>query len=101
MVDVGGGTGFCTQGIVKTISPINVVLMDQSPQQLAKAKKKKDLQGVTIVEVQLPSANASAQQRGKASSETYEQVILVNTHLLFLQCGVGRCRGSAFPHRQL
>ncbi len=56
MVDVGGGTGFCTQGIVKTISPINVVLMDQSPQQLAKAKKKKDLQGVTIVEVQLPSA---------------------------------------------
>ena len=55
MVDVGGGTGFCTQGIVKTISPINVVLMDQSPQQLAKAKKKKDLQGVTIVEVQLPS----------------------------------------------
>ncbi|EIE26395.1 S-adenosyl-L-methionine-dependent methyltransferase [Coccomyxa subellipsoidea C-169] len=50
VVDVGGGTGFCTQGIVKTISPINVVLMDQSPQQLAKAKKKKDLQGVTIVE---------------------------------------------------
>jgi MPBQ/MSBQ methyltransferase len=50
VVDVGGGTGFCTQGIVKTVSPINVVLMDQSPQQLAKAKKKKDLEGVTIVE---------------------------------------------------
>lgn len=51
MVDVGGGTGFCTQGIVQTVSPINVVLMDQSPHQLAKAKKKPDLKGVTIVEV--------------------------------------------------
>ncbi len=51
VVDVGGGTGFCTQGIVKTVSPENVVLMDQSPQQLAKARKKKDLQGVNIVEV--------------------------------------------------
>lgn len=51
VVDVGGGTGFCTQGIVKTVSPENVVLIDQSPQQLAKARNKKDLQGVSIVEV--------------------------------------------------
>lgn len=51
VVDVGGGTGFCTQGIVQTIPPQNVTLIDQSPHQLAKAKAKADLQGVTILEV--------------------------------------------------
>lgn len=50
VVDVGGGTGFCTQGIVKTVKPSNVTLLDQSPQQLAKARAKADLQGVTILE---------------------------------------------------
>jgi MPBQ/MSBQ methyltransferase len=29
VVDVGGGTGFCTLGIVKTIKPSNVTLIDQ------------------------------------------------------------------------
>lgn len=43
--------GFCTQGVVKFVKPENVTLLDQSPQQLAKARAKKDLQGVTIVEV--------------------------------------------------
>lgn len=51
VVDVGGGTGFCTQGIVKTVSPTNVTLLDQSPHQLEKAQKKADLQGISIVEV--------------------------------------------------
>ena len=48
--DVGGGTGFCTQGIVKHVDPKNVTLLDQSPQQLSKARAKKDLEGVTIIE---------------------------------------------------
>jgi MPBQ/MSBQ methyltransferase len=48
--DVGGGTGFCTQGIVKSVLPTNVTLLDQSPHQLSKARAKKDLEGVTIVE---------------------------------------------------
>lgn len=51
MVDVGGGTGFCTQGVVQAVKPENVTLIDQSPHQLAKARKKADLQGVTILEV--------------------------------------------------
>lgn len=51
VVDVGGGTGFCTQGIVQHVPPSNVTLMDQSPDQLNKARGKADLQGVTIVEV--------------------------------------------------
>ena len=49
---MGGGTGFCTQGIVAAgITPTNITLLDQSPHQLAKARAKPDLQGVTIVEV--------------------------------------------------
>ena len=50
MVDVGGGTGFCTQGVVRTVPASNVTLLDQSPHQLAKARKKADLQGVTVVQ---------------------------------------------------
>ena len=49
---MGGGTGFCTQGVVAAgIRPDNITLIDQSPHQLAKAKKKPDLQAVTILEV--------------------------------------------------
>jgi hypothetical protein len=51
VVDVGGGTGFCTLGVVKTIKPENVTLIDQSPHQLEKARQKPGLKGVTIMEV--------------------------------------------------
>ena len=48
--DVGGGTGFCTQGIVKAgVRPENITLLDQSPHQLAKARGKADLAGVETV----------------------------------------------------
>ena len=50
---MGGGTGFCTQGIVQHVQPQYVTLIDQSPHQLAKARGKQDLQGVTIMEVSL------------------------------------------------
>lgn len=49
--DVGGGTGFCTLGVVQTVRPENVTLVDQSPHQLEKAKAKAALQRVTIKEV--------------------------------------------------
>lgn len=40
------------QGIVKAgVLPTNITLIDQSPQQLDKARGKADLQGVTILEV--------------------------------------------------
>ncbi len=51
VVDVGGGTGFCTQGIVEHIPQRNVTLIDQSPDQLNKARGKQDLQGIKILEV--------------------------------------------------
>ena len=49
--DVGGGTGFCTLGVVETVKPENVTLVDQSPHQLSKAKAKSALKFVTIKEV--------------------------------------------------
>jgi len=45
VVDVGSGTGFTTQGIVRQIAPENVACIDQSPHQMARAKAKNDLQG--------------------------------------------------------
>jgi len=48
VIDVGSGTGFTTQGIVKYVRPQNVTCVDQSPHQMAKAKQKPDLQGCTF-----------------------------------------------------
>lgn len=48
VIDVGSGTGFTTQGIVKYIRPQNVTCVDQSPHQMAKAKQKPDLQRCTF-----------------------------------------------------
>ncbi|KAM0883874.1 hypothetical protein ACQ4PT_031343 [Festuca glaucescens] len=50
VVDVGGGTGFTTLGIVRHVDPENVTLIDQSPHQLNKARQKKALKGVNIME---------------------------------------------------
>ena len=47
---MGGGTGFCTQGIVKHVDPTCVTLLDQSDHQMEKAMRKKDLKGVTLVQ---------------------------------------------------
>lgn len=49
-VDVGGGTGFTTLGIVKHVNPEFVTILDQSPHQLAKAREKEELKKCTIVE---------------------------------------------------
>lgn len=50
VVDVGGGTGFTTLGIVKHVDAKNVTILDQSPHQLAKAKKKEPLKDCKIIE---------------------------------------------------
>lgn len=50
VVDVGGGTGFATLGIVKHVDAKNVTIIDQSPHQLAKAKQKEPLKECKIIE---------------------------------------------------
>ena len=44
-VDVGAGTGFCTEGIVAAVAPERVTMIDQSPHQLARARRKSALAG--------------------------------------------------------
>lgn len=50
VVDVGGGTGFTTLGIVKHVDAKNVTIIDQSPHQLAKAREKEPLKECKILE---------------------------------------------------
>ncbi|KAJ8547571.1 hypothetical protein K7X08_011157 [Anisodus acutangulus] len=50
VVDVGGGTGFTTLGIVEHVDAKNVTILDQSPHQLAKAKEKEPLKECKIIE---------------------------------------------------
>jgi MPBQ/MSBQ methyltransferase len=46
VVDVGAGTGFCTEGIVRHVAPERVTMVDQSPDQLARARAKPSLAAV-------------------------------------------------------
>lgn len=48
-LDVGAGTGFATEGIVAHVDPVNVTLLDQSPHQLGRARRKPALEGATMV----------------------------------------------------
>src|ERR671933_406924 len=40
VVDVGAGTGFTTSGILRAVAPERVTMIDQSPHQLARARRK-------------------------------------------------------------
>ena len=46
VVDVGAGTGFATEAIVRAVAPGRVTMLDQSPHQLARARRKRALDGV-------------------------------------------------------
>ncbi len=50
VIDVGSGTGFNTEGIVRHVHPSNVTCVDQSPHQLKRARSKKILQGCTFIQ---------------------------------------------------
>jgi MPBQ/MSBQ methyltransferase len=46
VADVGAGTGFTTEGIVRAVAPGRVTMIDQSPHQLARARRKAALASV-------------------------------------------------------
>src|ERR671930_2507002 len=46
VADVGAGTGFTTSGIVRSVAPERVTMVDQSPHQLARAERKAALDAV-------------------------------------------------------
>lgn len=101
VVDVGGGTGFCTQGIVQSVPPQNVTLIDQSPHQLAKARRKADLQGVTIMEVRAGGACQCTHKQPPCAVITvnccFHPVTGCDPLPSFRLCA-GRCRGPPLPH---
>eukprot|EP00871_Galdieria_phlegrea_P005010 jgi/Galph1/550/GphlegSOOS_G5313.1 len=45
-----GDTGFCKEDIVKYVDPSSVTILDQSPHQMEKAKRKPSLQSVQLVQ---------------------------------------------------
>jgi MPBQ/MSBQ methyltransferase len=49
-VDVGAGTGFSSEGIVRHVDPASLTLLDQSPHQLSRARSKPALQGAEVVQ---------------------------------------------------
>jgi len=73
-LDCGGGTGFCTEGVLKYVDAEHVTLLDQSPHQMAKAKQKSALNGVTFLEgdaENLPFESGSFQRYTSAGSIEY------------------------------
>jgi MPBQ/MSBQ methyltransferase len=50
VVDVGAGTGFATEAIVAAVGADRVTMLDQSPHQLARARRKRALAGVAKLE---------------------------------------------------
>lgn len=48
-LDVGAGTGFATEGIVAHVDAENVTMLDQSPDQLGRARRKPALAGAEMV----------------------------------------------------
>jgi MPBQ/MSBQ methyltransferase len=44
-LDAGAGTGFATAGIVERVAPERVTMLDQSPHQLARSRRRAELQG--------------------------------------------------------
>ncbi len=49
-LDVGAGTGFSSEGIARHVDAANLTLLDQSPHQLSRARRKPALQGAEIVQ---------------------------------------------------
>jgi MPBQ/MSBQ methyltransferase len=49
LLDVGAGTGFSSEGIVEHVDPASVTLLDQSPDQLGRARRKPRLSACRFV----------------------------------------------------
>jgi MPBQ/MSBQ methyltransferase len=73
-IDVGAGTGFTTEGIVRRIAPNHVIALDQSPHQLARARARASLKGCRILEgdaEELPFGNDRFDRYVSAGSIEY------------------------------
>ncbi|PKU86239.1 2-methyl-6-phytyl-1,4-hydroquinone methyltransferase 1, chloroplastic [Dendrobium catenatum] len=103
VVDVGGGTGFTTLGIIKHINPENVTILDQSPHQLAKARQKEALKECTIIEgdaEELPFPTDSVDRYISAGSIEYwpdPQRGIVEAYRVLRLGGIACIIGPVYP----
>jgi MPBQ/MSBQ methyltransferase len=107
VLDVGAGTGFTTEGIVERVDGAHVTMLDQSPHQLARARAKDVLAGVTIVEgdaERLPFPTDGADRYVSAGSIEYwpePQRGIAEAYRVLRPGGVGVVIGPVRPGHPL
>jgi MPBQ/MSBQ methyltransferase len=107
VVDVGAGTGFTTEGIVERADPARVTMLDQSPHQLAQARRKPALAACMIVEGDaeaLPFATDGSDRYVSAGSIEYwpdPQRGIAEAYRVLRPGGVGLVIGPVRPAHPL
>jgi MPBQ/MSBQ methyltransferase len=106
-VDVGAGTGFATEGIVAHVDARNVTLLDQSPHQLSRARRKPALAECRIVQgdaEQLPFDTDSFDRYVSCGSIEYwpnPQAALAEAYRVVKPGGVALLVGPLPPERKV
>src|SRR3954452_8099582 len=107
VLDVGAGTGFTTEGIVERVDPARVTMLDQSPHQLAKARRKPALAACRKLlgdAEQLPFEDASFDRYVSAGSIEYwpdPQRGIAEAHRVLREGGTATVIGPVEPAHPL
>ena len=103
VLDAGAGTGFTTEGIVERVDPERVTMLDQSPHQLAQARRKPALAACPKLlgdAERLPFADASFDRYVSAGSIEYwpdPQRGIAEAHRVLREGGTGVVIGPVEP----
>ena len=103
VLDAGAGTGFTTEGIVERVDPARVTMLDQSPHQLAKARRKPALAACRKLlgdAERLPFEDASFDRYVSAGSIEYwpdPQRGIAEAHRVLRDGGTGTVIGPVEP----
>jgi MPBQ/MSBQ methyltransferase len=107
VLDAGAGTGFTTEGIVTSVDPASVTMLDQSPHQLARAARRPALAGVRRLvgdAEALPFADDSFDRYVSAGSIEYwpdPQRGIAEAHRVLRPGGVALVAGPVRPAGRL
>jgi MPBQ/MSBQ methyltransferase len=107
VLDVGAGTGFTTEAIVERVDPARVTMLDQSPHQLAQARRKPALTACRKLlgdAERLPFEDASFDRYVSAGSIEYwpdPQRGIAEAHRVLRQGGTGVVIGPVEPAHPL
>ena len=103
VLDAGAGTGFTTEGIVERVDPARVTMLDQSPHQLARARRKPALAACRKLlgdAERLPFEDASFDRYVSAGSIEYwpdPQRGIAEAHRVLREGGTGVVIGPVEP----